>query len=128
MGLYAKTDDFYLCNDCRESGWRRCDLLTFDCSCDFPATDLGLFCCQGPRGVYTHAVPELQRQGWAVLQLIWPSWAAGFDREQLIRFAVLAARDAARWVINMQGANSCLTASLLHSSLVMVTPLYHDYM
>eukprot|EP01043_Picozoa_sp_COSAG02_P044184 COSAG02_NODE_3921_length_6045_cov_2.284729_3_plen_1043_part_00 len=56
----------------------------------------------GPGGVYTHLLPEAQRQGWAVLQLIWPTWAEGLDDEQLLRFAVLAARDAARWVLNVQ--------------------------
>jgi hypothetical protein len=56
----------------------------------------------GPGGVYTHLLPEAQRQGWAVLQLIWPTWADGLNDEQLLRFAVLAVRDAARWVINVQ--------------------------
>lgn len=56
----------------------------------------------GPRGVYMQLLPEVRRQGWAVLQLIWPSWTERLDREQLIRFAILAARDAARWILNVQ--------------------------
>ena len=58
----------------------------------------------GPRGVYKHLTEEVRRQGWAVLQLVWPSWASGFDREQIVRFAALAARDATRWVLNAKRA------------------------